>query len=134
VVDFNPVVFQNLRARGVQVVYGDISQRDTLVHAGAAQAEVLVCSVPDFLLKGTTNERLVRQLRAINPKAVIVAPADLVSDVEALYAAGADYVVVSRFSEAEELCEVLEAIDGGLLAEKRGVVDARLAERHEVLA
>ena len=134
VVDFNPVVFRTLRERGVRVVYGDIAQRDTLVHAGAAEAEVLVCSVPDFLLKGTTNERLVRQLRAINPTAVIVAPADLVSDVEALYEAGADYVLVSRFGEANELCSVLEAIDGGLLAERRAQVDDRLRDRREVLA
>jgi Kef-type K+ transport system membrane component KefB len=134
VVDFNPVVFRNLRQRGVHVIYGDIAQRDTLVHAGAAQAEVLVCSVPDFLLKGTTNERLVRQLRAINPKATIIAPADLVGDVAALYAAGADYVMVSRFGEASELRTVLEAIDGGALAQKRAEVDRRLEGRREVLA
>lgn len=134
VVDFNPVVFHTLQQRGIRVVYGDIAQRDTLVHMGAASAEVLVCSVPDSLLKGITNERLVRQLRAINPTAIIVAPADLVSDVETLYAAGADYVTVSRFSDATELCAVLEAIDGNALAEKRALIDGRLHGRHEVLA
>ncbi|WP_131117574.1 cation:proton antiporter [Lichenihabitans psoromatis] len=134
VIDFNPVVFQKLSASGIKVIYGDIGQRETLVHAGVGEAEVLICSVPDFLLKGTTNERLVRQLRAINPKAVIVAPADLLSDVEDLYAAGADYVLVSRMTESTELCEILETIDGGLLDEKRGHLDRRLKNRHEVLA
>ena len=134
VVDFNPVVFRSLRERGVQVVYGDIAQRDTLLHAGVERAEVLICSVPDFLLKGTTNERLVRQLRAINPTATIVAPADLVADVQALYAAGADYVTVSRLGESTELRGILQAIDGGLLAEKRALVDDRLDDRREVLA
>ncbi len=134
VVDFNPVVYETLRKRGVHVVYGDIAQRDTLVHAGVPGAEVLICTVPDFLLKGTSNERLVRQLRAINPTATIVAPADLVDDVDALYAAGADYVLVSRVTEAGELCGVLDAIDGGLLAEKRAALNDRLRERREVLA
>lgn len=134
VVDFNPVVFRTLKERGVHVVYGDIAQRDTLVHAGAARADILICSVPDFLLKGTTNERLVRQLRAINPKAVIIAPSDLVKDVDALYAAGADYVMVPRLTESNELCAVLDAIDAGLLSERRQGVDQRLKDRREVLA
>lgn len=134
VVDFNPVVHQGLRERGIRVMYGDISQRDTLIHAGIESAEILVSSVPDHLLKGITNERLVRQLREINPKAIIIAPADLVADVEALYAAGADYVTVSRMSDALELSEVLEAVDHGILDCKRADSDRRLRGRREVLA
>src|SRR6185436_9991955 len=34
VIDFNPHVNQELRRRGVRIIYGDISQRDTLLHAG----------------------------------------------------------------------------------------------------
>jgi Kef-type K+ transport system membrane component KefB len=134
VVDFNPVVFQNLGKRGVKVLYGDISQRETLVHAGIERAEILVSSIPDYLLKGITNERLVRQLRSINPKAVIIAPADTMADVKLLYAAGADYVMMSRLTEATELREVLEAAHDGLLDQKRSIVDQRLADRDEVLA
>ena len=37
---------------------------DVLRHAGVAGAEVIVSTVPDELLKGVTNEQLVRQLRA----------------------------------------------------------------------
>jgi Kef-type K+ transport system membrane component KefB len=134
VIDFNPVVYQKLKASGIKVVYGDISQRETLAQAGVGEAEVLICTVPDFLLKGTTNERLVRQLRAINPKAVIVAPADLLSDVADLYAAGANYVLVPRMMESRELCEILETINSGLLMEKRDQLDTRLEDRREVLA
>lgn len=134
VVDFNPVVFHTLQARGIRVVYGDIAQRDTLVHMGAAVAEVLICSIPDSLLKGITNERLVRQLRAINPSAIIVAPADLLSDVATLYAAGADYVTVSRLNDATELHDVLEAIDANALSSRRAALDERLQGRREVLS
>lgn len=134
VVDFNPVVFANLRARGIHVQYGDVSQRETLVHAGIEKAEILVSSVPDYLLKGITNERLVRQLRSINPKAIIIAPADTLADVDRLYGAGADYVTLARLSESRDLRDALTAAHEGFIRQKRDEVDARLHQREEVLA
>jgi hypothetical protein len=133
VVDFNPNVFRTLVDRGLHVIYGDISNVDTLVHAGVGKAEIIILSVPDSLLKGANNERLVRHVRTLNPTARIVATADLLSDVEDLYAAGADYVTVTRLSDAHELFMVIEAADAGLLDDKRAEMDARLSERKEVL-
>ena len=69
----------------------------------------------------------------LNPNALIVATADLLSDVGELYAAGADYVTVTRLSDAHELFTVIEAAQAGLLADKRVEVDVRLSERQEVL-
>ena len=133
VVDFNPNVFRTLVDRGLHVIYGDISNVDTLVHAGVGKAEIIILSVPDSLLKGANNEKLVRHVRTLNPTARIVATADLLSDVEDLYAAGADYVTVTRLSDAHELFTVIEAADAGLLDDKRAEMDARLSERKEVL-
>lgn len=134
VLDFNPVVFANLGARGVKVRYGDIAQRETLIHAGVEEAEILVCSIPDYLLKGINNDRLVAMLRSLNPKATIIAPADTIADVERLYAAGADYVTLSRLTEATDLREALMAARAGQIDEKRSRVDDRLEDRKEVLA
>ena len=133
VVDFNPHVHATLRQRGIKVVYGDISHPETLLHAGVPSAEILICTVPDALLKGTTNAKLVRHLREINPEAKIIAVADILADVTALYAAGADYVSVARLEEAAALCEVLDAIECNLLDEMRAKLDERLAGRQEVL-
>jgi Kef-type K+ transport system membrane component KefB len=133
VVDFNPVVFQTLLDRGLHVIYGDISNVDTLLHAGVGNAELIILSVPDSLLKGANNEKLVRHVRNLNPTAQIVATADLLSDVDDLYAAGADYVTVTRLSDAHELLTVIEAADAGLLKDKRAEMDAQLSERREVL-
>lgn len=133
VIDFNPNVFRTLGNRGVHVIYGDISNVDTLVHAGIGKAEIIILSVPDSLLVGANNERLVRHVRALNPTAKIVATADLLSNVGDLYAAGADYVTVTRLTDAAELFSVIEASDAGLLEDKRAEMDARLAERKEVL-
>ena len=133
VVDFNPNVFRTLADRGLHVIYGDISNVDTLVHAGVGKAELIILSIPDALLKGANNEKLVRHVRTLNPTAKIVATADLLADVADLYAAGADYVTVTRLSDAHELYTVIEAADAGLLEDKRAEMDAQLAERKEVL-
>jgi voltage-gated potassium channel Kch len=133
VIDFNPVVFQTLSDRGVHVVYGDISNVDTLVHAGVGKAELIIFSIPDSLLKGANNEKLVRHVRSLNPTAKIVATAELLSDVNDLYGAGADYVTVTRLTDAHELYEVIEAAQAGLLEDKRAEMDALLGERREVL-
>ena len=133
VVDFNPTVFHTLRSRGVKVLYGDIAHADTLAHAGVADAEIVVSSIPDSLLKGTSNELLVRHVRAVNPTAKIIATAEVLSQAEQLYAAGADYVSVSRLSEATELIEVINASEDGLLDELRAKAEPRLRDRREVL-
>lgn len=133
VVDFNPNVYQTLLSRGLHVIYGDISSADTLLHAGVGKSEMIILSVPDSLLKGATNEKLVRHVRALNPTALIVATADLLADVGELYAAGASYVTVTRLSDAHELFTVIEAAQAGLLADKRAELDQRLGERREVL-
>src|SRR4051812_15735304 len=133
VIDFNPVVFRTLTDRGLHVVYGDISNVDTLVHAGIGKAEIIILSVPDSLLVGASNEKLVRHVRSLNSTAKIVATADFLANVGDLYAAGANYVTVTRLSDAHELYTVIEAADAGLLEDKRAEVDALLAERREVL-
>jgi len=133
VIDFNPNVYRNLTDRGVKVTYGDISNTDTLMHAGLEHAEIVISSVPDWILKGTTNAKLVRQVRALNPKAKIFAVADLLSGVQDLYDAGADYVTVTRLGEAHELVAAINAADKGLLDDQRSEIDAQLRERNEVL-
>jgi Kef-type K+ transport system membrane component KefB len=133
VIDFNPVVFRTLSDRGMHVVYGDISNVDTLLHAGVAKSEMIILSIPNSLLKGADNEKLVRHVRSLNPSAKIVATAELLSDVNDLYEAGADYVTVTRLSDAHQLYKVIEAAQAGLLDDKRAETDALLAERREVL-
>ena len=133
VVDFNPDVYRALQKRNVKVYYGDVSHVEGLAHAGLSEAEIIICSVPDSLLKGTTNEKLVRQIRMVNPTAKIIATADVLSETERLYAVGADYVTVARLAEADELIEAVTAAEAGLLDDMRASLDARLRDRGEIL-
>ncbi|MEO8429528.1 MAG: cation:proton antiporter [Verrucomicrobiota bacterium] len=133
VIDFNPHVNEELRKRGIPTIYGDISHRETLMHAGIDAAEIIICSLPDAVLKGTNNLRLLREVRELNPHAKILMQADLLTDVPRLYKAGANYVSVSRLIEARELCAVVQAARENLLDEKRDELDRLLAERREVI-
>src|SRR5688572_27649811 len=92
VIDTNTTHHPELRKRGVHVLYGDASALEVLRHAGVDRAEVIVSTVPDEILKGTSNEQLVRRARQVATDAVIIANCTKVSDVAALRAAGADHV------------------------------------------
>ncbi len=133
VVDFNPQVREKLRAREVRVVYGDISQRDTLLHAGIAKAEVIVCSLPDTVLKGASNRKLLKQLRELSPTAQIIVHAEKIADVPQLYAEGANYVSLPRLLEATDLLEALDAAQHNLLDQRRKKQAEQLEERIEVI-
>jgi Kef-type K+ transport system membrane component KefB len=134
VVDFNPRVIEQLRKRNVHVVYGDISQRDVLLHAGVGNAEIILCTLPNILLKGASNFKLLRLLRELNSEAKIVVHAEKLSDISQLYAAGASYVAAPRLLEAAELINVIEAADKNLLDQKRKDQAELLEERNEVVA
>lgn len=134
VVDFSPAARAGLLAREVPIIYGDISQRDTLVHAGVDKAEVLVSTVPDTYLKGVNNERLVRVLRKLNPSAKIIVTAETLDAARASYSAGADYVSLPRFHEGADILEAIRAATGGLLESKGEAGRKELEGRSEVLA
>jgi Kef-type K+ transport system membrane component KefB len=133
VVDFNPQVNERLRARNVHVVYGDITQRDVLQHAGVAQAEIIICTLPNMVLKGASNFRMLRQLRELNPQAKIMVHAELLSDIPELYNAGATFVSAPRLIEASDLLHAIEAAEKNLLDQKRQRQAKHLKGRNEVI-
>jgi Kef-type K+ transport system membrane component KefB len=133
VVDFNPLVYERLRKRGVRVAYGDITQRDVLHHGGVAGAEIIICSLPNTVLKGANNLKMLRQLRELNPTAQIVMHAELLSDIPVLYEAGANYVSAPRLLESADLLHAIEAAEKKLLEEKRTTQSEQLEARNEVI-
>jgi len=133
VIDFNPVVHEKLKARKVHAVYGDITARDVLHHAGAGHAEFIICSLPNMVLKGADNLKMLRQLRELNPDAKIIVHAELLADVPKLYAAGASYVTAPRLLEAADLLQVVEAHEQNLLEQKQHAQLKQLEQRPEII-
>jgi Kef-type K+ transport system membrane component KefB len=134
VIDFNPKVMAELRKRGVSSVYGDIAHADTLRHAGIDNAELVLCSITDDVLRGTSNLRMLRNARATCPTAKVMVTTEHIPHALELYAAGADFVYIPRLHSASEIARILrEGLAGGFESARAAEV-LRLSSRKEVLA
>jgi voltage-gated potassium channel Kch len=136
VIDFAVTLHDKIRALGAHVEYGDLSNPDTLHHAGVDRAQVVVSTVSDDLIRGTNNARLVAAVRKINPKAIIIANAVNLADIATIYAAGADYVFLSRFDSAAALEEAIGSALNGSIRDYRAAREAEhgpASSRGEVL-
>ena len=107
VIDFTLEVLQRLKAMNIACVFGDITSVDTLEHAHIDDAKVILSTIPDLLLKGTTNAHLVKTCRAIAPHANIVATADTNSQVSELKRAGANEVILPYTLGGEHIADYL---------------------------
>jgi Kef-type K+ transport system membrane component KefB len=125
VIDFNVALHDKIAASGATVKYGDLSNSETLHHLGLNEAKVVICTIPDDLLRGITNRDLVRMVREMSPSAVIIANAISFDAVDAIYAAGADYVYMSRLEAADALQEAIQAA----LQQRMGVYRESHVER-----
>jgi hypothetical protein len=134
VIDFNPQVIEELGRRRVACLYGDVAHLDTLDHAHIHDAELVVSTIPDSILKGTDNLRLLRAARRLCPSAKVIVTAERISQALELYAEGADYVFIPRLTSARQLASVIEE---GLRRGCEAVREAHIEEltaRDEVLA
>jgi voltage-gated potassium channel Kch len=111
-IDFNTETLADLGKKGIFGTFGDLGSMDTLGHSHLGHAKLILCTIPDMLLKGTNNETLVRTCRSVAPEAKIVATADDASHEQALKDAGADFVIAPHTLIAEELAFVI----GGVLS------------------
>ena len=134
VIDFNPHVMHELRRRGVKVVYGDISHADTLHHAGVENAELVVSSITDDVLRGTSNLRLLHNVRNHAPKVRVVLTTDHIPQALKFYEAGADFVFIPRLYSAAACARILrKGLNEGFDEVKRQAI-GHLQHRQEVLA
>ncbi len=136
VVDFNVRIHPRIAAQGATAKYGDLQNDSTLHHAGIDKARVVVCTIPDDVLKGTTNRKLVAAVRHMNPEAIIIANAVELLEVEKLYAAGADYVFMPRVESARAIELAIEKALNGEIADFRTsleTAEGKWSERREVL-
>jgi Kef-type K+ transport system membrane component KefB len=130
VVDFNVTIHSRIASFGPAVKYGDLRNPETLRHAGVDKARVIVCTVPDDVLKGTTNLQVVALARRVNPGAVIIANAIELKDSRRLYEAGADYVFLPRIETAKAVEQAIEKALAGEIRAYRAQVEGDEGEWH----
>jgi Kef-type K+ transport system membrane component KefB len=134
VVDFNPDVRAGLEERMVHLIYGDISHADTLHHAKVPEAKVILSTIPDSVLKGTSNVRILRQLRAMAPEAKIIVTSEVLEHAREMYLEGAAYVLIHRFVGATHLAPIVFAAETGDIASFADHATTELLGHREVLA
>jgi Kef-type K+ transport system membrane component KefB len=107
VVDFNLKNHPAIRAQGLRVAYGDIANTEILRHHGLDRAEVVVSTVDDAFLRGTTNAALIDAVRAVNPRARVVVTARGPEEARRLLERGAFACVVPPAETASAYVEAI---------------------------
>jgi Kef-type K+ transport system membrane component KefB len=134
VIDFNPTVMRELRRRKISCIYGDVAHADTLRHAGIENAQLVISSITDDILRGTSNLRMLKNIRASCPHARVVLTTEHIPQALHFYEAGADFVHIPRLQSAPELARILkQGLSEGFHSVREAEI-ARLKNRHEVLA
>ena len=108
VIDFNPVVYAELQRRGIECIYGDVAHMETLHHANIHDAELVISTIPDQILKGTNNERILRKIRQLCPHARAIVTADGPQKALDLYERGADFVFIPRMHSSAQMAQIIE--------------------------
>lgn len=134
VIDFNPLVHGELSARGVKCIYGDIACVDTLNHVHADSVRVVVSSIPDSILRGTTNQRLLKLSKRLWPDAQVIVTANTLRSALTLYDTGADFVFVPRIHSSKQVARIIASSLSRSLEPYRLEEMNDLRDRREVLA
>ena len=99
IIELDPIIVSQLRARGIPCIYGDASNPEILAHAGLDKARVLICTIPDYVAEELTARNALR----INPKLDIVARVHRDADVELLKGVGVTELVLPFFEGSLEM-------------------------------
>ncbi len=133
VIDFNPVALEELQRRGIRCLYGDVANMDTLSHANIEAAKIVASTIPDAILRGTTNLRILQQVRRLCPRAQALVAADTVEGALELYEEGADFVYIARLHSARHTSEIIgQALQSGFQRLREEEI-RKLKKRREVL-
>ncbi|MBL0266953.1 MAG: cation:proton antiporter [Leptospiraceae bacterium] len=116
VVDYNLEVLKELSNFGMKGIFGDIGSSDTLTHALIHDAAMIISTVPDLLLKGTSNLKLTKVCRELSPDAVIYATAEMPEQIPALEQAGANFVILPYSLAGKTLAREIAVISRDELA------------------
>jgi len=107
VIDHKENIRKQLTAKHVAFTYGDISSPDVLEHCHHGPVDLVLLTIPDSIMTGVSNVRMLEVVKQVWPNAHIIVTADHPGDVEKLYAAGAHYVMQYVNLSAERITDML---------------------------
>lgn len=105
VMDFNPKVIEELRAKEIMAVYGDMADPDILEGLQLENAKLIICTADEL----SDNQLLLLECKRRKIVAPIVVTADAPEDEELLKKLGADFVIIPDKLSGEFLVDKLKS-------------------------
>jgi Kef-type K+ transport system membrane component KefB len=118
VVDFDPNVIKSLQSRNISCMYGDAADNELLDEFDLTKAHLMVSTIPDLEI----NLFLLAKLRKKNKQAIFMAAAQSAEEAMALYADGADYVILPHYLGGNYASLLIEkyGLDSERIGRERG--------------
>lgn len=131
--------FEEARQAGIQVIYGDASQKSLLEAAGIERAKLFILTIPSVVVGKAT----LRAVREVDSEIPIIARSDGVAQMMVLHTEGAEMIIIPELEAGLEITrEALVRMDFGadeiqdytntvrkeLYAPIRGAKDQSIAE------
>jgi Kef-type K+ transport system membrane component KefB len=104
VIDYDPDVIETLEQRHINHVYGDATDFELLDEIGVHKSELLVSALSD----PAANKQLISHVSKRNKQAIFICHATSYDDAEALYEAGASYVIMPHFIGNEQINDFIQ--------------------------
>ncbi|MBI3051084.1 cation:proton antiporter [Candidatus Woesearchaeota archaeon] len=104
VVDHDPDVIDGLIQEGIPCIYGDIGEAEVQAKLKLGQVSMLISTIPD----SGSNVMLIKTLKQQNRRAIAIVTSDQAAEALALYAAGADYVIMPHFIGGDHASVLIE--------------------------
>ncbi len=127
VVELNPAIVRDLRARGIRAYYGDAGSDALLLRAGIERARTIAMTSSDLV----AARAAVAHARRLNPDIDVVTRAQARDEVELLRAAGADEVVQPEFEAGLEFIRHVLRRQGVSAVETNALLARRRADFYE---
>ena len=104
IIDYNPERVKKLKAKGINSIYGDVSNSDLIDSMRIGRAKMIVSTIPEKEI----NLMILEKIKERNRKAIVIVTARTISDTLELYKKGADYVILPHFLGGEYTAKIIE--------------------------
>ncbi|HET9946993.1 MAG TPA: cation:proton antiporter [Patescibacteria group bacterium] len=104
VVDFDPMVIENLRAQGIPVLFGDIMDQEIQELVQLDRAKLVVSTLSDL----ENNIFIIKSAHAAKKKVKVIVMAYDIDEAKKLYEEGADYVVLPHIAGGRQIAHTVK--------------------------
>lgn len=106
VIDYNPQMIEQLQSSEVPFKYGDVEDVEFLDELQLNKIKLCVSTIPNEKV----NALLIKNIRRVNPDAIIIVRAREIHEARALYKLGATYVVMPHYLGAKYATAMIKRI------------------------